>query len=166
MPEITDAFCAGEHDADPNVCAASARVLRVLNDKASIVDLGIGVDETFGELWFQSCAPIGRWRVLQRGRERCRQRLLLPAPAAEPIVQKQSCAQHPFGTQMRLMRQDKLQRFDQMRRDAQQHFAFCERFADQTKFVLLQVAQATVNEFGRPLRRVCSKIVFFDEKDR
>ena len=41
---------------------------------------------------------------------------------------------------MRLVRQHKLQRFDEVWCNAQQHLALSERFADQTEFVLLQIA--------------------------
>ena len=65
---------------------------------------------------------------------------------------------------MRFMRQHELQRLNEERRDAQQHFPLGQRFTDETKFVLLQIAQAAVNELGRPLRGVCCEVVFFHEK--
>ena len=67
---------------------------------------------------------------------------------------------------MGLMRQHKLQRFNQMRRNAQQHFALRERFAHEPKFVMLKVAQSAVDELGRPLRGVRREVVLFNEQHR
>ena len=67
---------------------------------------------------------------------------------------------------MRLVRQDKLQWFDQMGGDTKQHFALGQRFANQSKFVVFEVTQSAMNQFRRPLRRVRSQVVFFDQHHR
>ena len=84
----------------------------------------------------------------------------------EIVVEKESGAQHPLGPQMRFMRQHKLQRLDQMWRNAKQDFTLSQSFADKAEFVMFEVAQTAVNELGRPLRSVRSEVVFFDEQHR
>ena len=61
---------------------------------------------------------------------------------------KQTNTDHPCRTQMRAMGQTKAHREGDMRRHFQQHFTFCQRLAHQAEFVVFQVAQATVDEFG------------------
>ena len=51
-----------------------------------------------------------------------------------------------------------------MWRCAQQDLALGERFRDQAKFVVLEVAQATVNQFGAPRRSVRCEVVSFREQ--
>ena len=48
---------------------------------------------------------------------------------------------------MRAMRQAKTHRESDMGSHFQQHFTFSQRLADQAEFIVLKVAQATVNEF-------------------
>ncbi|CSG26184.1 Uncharacterised protein [Shigella sonnei] len=63
------------------------------------------------------------------------------------IVHKQTNANHPRRAQMRTMWQAKTHREGDMRSHFQQHFTFSQRLADQAEFIVLKVAQATVNEF-------------------
>jgi hypothetical protein len=46
------------------------------------------------------------------------------------------------------MRQDETHRPHDVRRGAQQHFAFDERLADEVELVILKIAQATMDELG------------------
>ena len=64
------------------------------------------------------------------------------------IVHKQTNADHPRRTQVRAVGQTKAHWEGDMRCHFQQHFTFGQRFANQTEFVVFQVAQATVDEFG------------------
>jgi hypothetical protein len=66
------------------------------------------------------------------------------------IVQKKARAYHPRRPQMRLVRQHELQRRDDMRRGAQQHFALGQRLGHQPEFVVLEIAQAAVDQLGAP----------------
>ncbi|MOA57562.1 hypothetical protein D3C78_1817650 [compost metagenome] len=63
------------------------------------------------------------------------------------IVQEQADADHPGRAQMGLMRQAETHWEGDVRCQFQQHFTFGQRFADQTKLVVFQVAQATVDQF-------------------
>ena len=65
---------------------------------------------------------------------------------------------------MRAMGQAEAHRNRQMRGHFQQHFTFGQRFADQTEFVVFQVAQATVNQFGAGGRRRAGEIVSFQHQ--
>ena len=65
---------------------------------------------------------------------------------------------------MRAMGQTETHRDRQMRRHFQQHFTFGQRFTDQAEFVVFQVAQATVNQFGAGGRRRAGEIVSFQHQ--
>ena len=65
---------------------------------------------------------------------------------------------------MRLVRQYERQRFDKMRRRLQQNFALGKRLGDESEFVIFEIAQAPVDQFRAPRRRVLSKIVALDQQ--
>ena len=65
---------------------------------------------------------------------------------------------------MRLVRQHERQRFDKMRRRLQQNFALGKRLGDESEFVIFEIAQAPVDQFRAPRRRVLSKIVALDQQ--
>ncbi len=80
------------------------------------------------------------------------------------IVEEQARADHPRGPQMRLVRQDELQRRDDVRRGAKKHFALRQRLGDEAEFVVFEIAQAAVDQLGAPRRRMRRQIVFFDQQ--
>ena len=65
---------------------------------------------------------------------------------------------------MRLVRQHERQRLDDVRRLPQHHLALGERFADQPEFVLLEIAQAAVDQLGAPLRRGRRDVALLDHE--
>src|SRR6266498_373236 len=65
---------------------------------------------------------------------------------------------------MRLVRQDELQRCNDVRRSAQQDLALGERFGDQPEFVIFEVAQSAVNELGAPRRGMRGEVILLDEQ--
>ncbi|MNT26469.1 hypothetical protein D3C72_1620430 [compost metagenome] len=67
---------------------------------------------------------------------------------------------------MRAMRQTETHRNRQVRGHFQQHFTLRQRFADQAELVVLQVAQATVDQFGAGGRRRAGEIVGFQHQYR
>jgi hypothetical protein len=145
-----------ERRADPDVGLVQRRVHHVAHDEPSVVDTRVGIDEAFAELRLESGAPRRLRKV--RG-ERARERLT----ASQVVVQEQSRPQHPRGTQMRLVRQHERQRLDEMRRLPQHHFALRERFVHQPELVLLEVAQAAVDQLRAPLRRGGSDVALLDD---
>ena len=65
---------------------------------------------------------------------------------------------------MRAMGQAEAHRNRQMRCHFQQHFTFGQCFTDQAEFVVFQVAQATVNQFGAGGRRRAGEVVSFQHQ--
>ncbi len=92
--------------------------------------------------------------------EGARQRL---APA-EVVVEEEAGAQHPRGAQMRLVRQHERQRLDDVRRLPQHDLALGERFADQPELVLLEIAEAAVDQLRAPLRRGRRDVALLDDQ--
>ena len=62
------------------------------------------------------------------------------------------------------MRQHERQRLDDVRRLPQHHLALGERLADQPELVVLEVAQAAVDQLGAPLRRGRGEVVLLDQQ--
>ena len=48
-----------------------------------------------------------------------------------------------------MMRQDEAERLDDVRRRAEQDLALGERLVDEAEVVLLEIAQAAMDQFGR-----------------
>ena len=51
---------------------------------------------------------------------------------------------------MRLVRKNELQRFDDVRRGAQEYFPLGQGLGDQTEFEMFQITQPAMNELGAP----------------
>ena len=82
------------------------------------------------------------------------------------VVEEEPDADHPRRAQVRLVRQHERERLDEVRRDGEQHLALGERFGDQPELVVLEVAQAAVDELGAPLRRGRREVVLLDQQHR
>ena len=139
---------AGTADRD-NLCgridlrAPVRSIARIQDDQPGIIDPAIGIFERLFEMWLQrlSCRIICKIK-------RCGAGQLLAA--ADMIVQKQTDPDQPCGPCILVMRQDKSQRPDDVRGHGPQRFAFHQRFAHEAEFVMFQIAQTAVDEFGRP----------------
>src|ERR1700682_611137 len=103
-------------------------------DQACVVYARIGIDKAAVERVLQARAPFAGGKLDAEGR---RQALA----AAEMVIQKQSCAYHPRGPQMRFVRQHELQGRDDMRRGAKKDFALGKCLGHEPEFVVLEVAQ-------------------------
>ena len=77
-------------------------------------------------------------------RMRARQRLA----ARKVIVEQKPGPDHPRQAQRRHVRHDELHGMNDVRRASEQHLALGERFGDQAKFVVLEIAQAAVDELA------------------
>ena len=64
------------------------------------------------------------------------------------------------------MRKQEQQRLDDVGRRTQQNLALGQRFGDQAKLVVLEIAQATVDQLGAPRRGVRGEIVLFRQQHR
>ena len=62
------------------------------------------------------------------------------------------------------MRHHEAQRRDEMRRGAQQHLAFLQPFAHEAELVLLEIAQAAVDQLGAGGGGVGGKIVLLAQQ--
>ncbi len=108
---------------------------------------------------FASGSPVRIGREIDRSRRR--QQL----SAAEVIVEKQPEPQQPGGPQLPMMRKDEAQRLDDVRRHPPQHLALDQRLADQAKLIIFEVAQAAVDQLGRPGRRPARQVVHFTKEN-
>ena len=66
---------------------------------------------------------------------------------------------------MRLVRQDELQRRNDVRRCAQQHLALGQPLGNQTELVVLEITQPPVDELRARRRCMRSEVVLFDQQD-
>src|SRR5206468_11647727 len=82
----------------------------------------------------------------------------------EMIVEEEARAQHPRRTQMWFVRQHERQRLDDVRRLPQHDLALGERFTDQPELVLLEIAQAAVDQLRAPLRRRRREVSLLDQE--
>ena len=69
-------------------------------------------------------------------------------PGAEVVVEEQPGAQQQPGAPARHLRQHEALRPDDMAGVGQQHLALLQRLAHEPEFVVLEIAQAAVDELG------------------
>ena len=131
----------GAHGAGPraNGGAAFGGVDRVEDDEAGIVGEAVGVFEGVME-----AAP-------QRRAGRVGQKIELAGAGqnfapADPVVDQEAEAQQQRRPPRLVDRQHEAQRPDQVRRRAQQHLALLQRGAHQAEFVVLEIAQAAMDQ--------------------
>ena len=77
----------------------------------------------------------------------------------EIIVEKKADPDHPGRPHTRVVRHHEAQRPHDVRSALEQNFAFPQRLSHQRKFVILEIAQAAMNQLGRGRRCVASQIV-------
>ncbi|PMQ07677.1 hypothetical protein JaAD80_27920 [Janthinobacterium sp. AD80] len=140
--------------AREDVRAVFLRVERVQHHQAGVVDPAVGIHEALAVARFQGRA--GRVFVqgdALRGGQKC--------PFGQVVVQEQARAYHPGGALGGVVRHDEAHRPHDVRRGAQQHFAFLQRLAHQLEFIVLEVAQAAVYQLGGGGRGVLRQVVLF-----
>jgi hypothetical protein len=81
------------------------------------------------------------------------------------VVQEQPGADHPHRPHPGVVRHHEAQRPHDVRRALEQHLALGKRLAHQRELVVLEVAQAAVNELGAARRGVLREIVFLAQHD-
>ena len=82
------------------------------------------------------------------------------------VVQPQAGADQQRRALAFRMRHDEAQRPHDVRRGTEQYFALDQRLAHQVEFVVLEIAQAAVDQLGRGRRRVRRQVVLFAQDDR
>ncbi len=124
--------------ATDDACALLPGLKGIEDDQTGVIDPCIG--ELEAGLEFRKQRAV---RAEAQG-PRARQR----DPPAQEIVQVQSGADHPARTQVGPVRQLQTQRFNNVRRLAQQHLTLRQSLAHQAKLVLLQIAQTAVDQLA------------------
>jgi len=139
-----------------STCAPRARVDGVEHDQPGVVDPAVPVREAALQARLQRRA--GRVAA-QVQRLRARQQR---APG-QVVVEQQAGADQPRRAHRGLVRQHEAQRPGDVRRRAQQHLALGQRLAHQRELVMLEVAQAAVQQLGRRRRGVRGEVVALDQ---
>ena len=121
--------------------AVSFGRLQVENHQARIVHAGVEIAETPFQFALETRAKA---RAIEAQPLRPGQ----AASAAHGVVKPESDAYHPGGPQRGHMRHHETQGRNQMRRQAQDDFAFAQRLPDQAKLVVLEIAQAAMDQLG------------------
>jgi hypothetical protein len=138
------------------ICAPRSRVE---HDHASIVHPAVRVFESLREQRLQGLSSLVPTHIEHGSR---RQKLA----AAKVIVKEKPEADQPCRADTALViGQDETHRPDDVRRHRPENFTLHQRFAHQTKLVVLQIAQAAVNELRRAGRRTRGKIVHLGERN-
>ena len=138
LPQALYTFGAQAAGAGVDVCAQLTGRHGVEYYQAGVIDSAVGVFEAAGDCRLQRVARA------EAQATRGAQALAL----AQVVVEEQAGADHPCRAQVRAVRKHEAHRFDDVRGLGQQHFAFSQGLAYEAKLVVLQVAQATVNQFA------------------
>ena len=85
-------------------------------------------------------------------------------PSAEVVVKEQPGAQQQPGAAARHLRQHEALRPDDMAGVGQQHLALLQRLAHEPEFVVLEIAQAAVDELGARRRRGAAQIALLQQE--
>ena len=144
--------------AGVDACPHLARRFHVGDHQPGVIDPGIGIDEALLEFRFEADAVL---RLRQVDRLRLGK---LHAPV-EVIVEEETQPQQPARPQMRFVRQHEAQRKRQVRRLGEQDLALLKGLAHQPEFVLLEIAQAAMDQLGRGRGGRAGEIVHFAEPD-
>ncbi len=127
---------------------------RIQHYQAGIVHRAVGI--------FEATADCRLERVTRAEAQAARSTQALAL--AEVIVEEQAGANHPGRAQVRAVRQHEAHRLDDVGGFGQQHFTLGQRFTYQAELVVLQVAQAAMDQFAAGRRGVLGKVVLFAEK--
>ena len=103
--------------AGANICLMFSGIHRVQNDQPGVIDPAVRI---FKRLHKFRPKRLSCWRCFQIDRARGGQQF----PATNMVVKKQAKPHEPRGTNPFLMRQNKAQRPDNMRRDRPKPLAF------------------------------------------
>ncbi|MNP05087.1 hypothetical protein D3C76_970300 [compost metagenome] len=154
LPHIIHPRCPQAAGTGVDVRAVLARAHGVEYHQARIVDRTVGVLEAAGN------ARLERVARAEAQAARGAQALAF----AQVVIQEQTGADHPGRAQVRAVWQYETHRLDDMRGLGQQHFALGKGFAHQAKFVMLQVAQAAVDQLAAGRRGMLSQVVLFAQE--
>ncbi|MNT23919.1 hypothetical protein D3C72_1593640 [compost metagenome] len=127
---------------------------RIQHYQAGVVHRAVGI--------FEATADCRLERVARAEAQAARSTQALAL--AEVVVEEQAGADHPGRAQVRAVRQHEAHRLDDVRGFGQQHFALGQGFTHKSELVVLQVAQAAVDQFAAGRRGVLGQVVLFAEE--
>ena len=158
-PALALAACRHAFDPGQYLGTVLTRVHGVQYHEPRILHPAVGIDEGLAEPGLEGLPGRMPAKIDALG---ARQEF---APA-QVIVEEQAEADDPGGPQALVVRQHKAQRPDDVRCSAQQHLAFDQGLAHQAELVVLEVAQAAVNQLGAGRGRGAGQIAFFAKQHR
>lgn len=159
MPLPVAALGRHELRAREDARAALLRIERVQHDEPRIVDPAVRIDEA----------------ALDRIDERRARRMAAHVDAArarqqlafrEMVVQEEADPDEPRGAQVRHVRHHEAQRPHDVRRRAQQRFAFLQRLAHEPEFLVFEVAQPAVDQLRARRGGVRREVVLLAKEHR
>ena len=142
----------GDRRARADRGAVLGGVARHQDDEAGVVDPAVRIGEAELVAALQAAAEQ---RLVEPDLMAARQR----AVTAELVVEQQAQADQPGPAQSRRPGQDEGQRPHDVARAGEQHLPLGERFAHQAELVVLQIAQAAVDQLAARLRGARGEVV-------
>ena len=141
-PEVAVAFRGEAARARSDLGATVGGVAGVQHHQAGIIDGAIGILEG---------AAVGRLQSPARhvGGEVDGARRRQRAAEAEVVIDEEAETDDRPRAQAAVMGQDEPERTDDVRGRPQQHLALDQRFMDETEVVVLEIAEAAMDELGR-----------------
>ena len=103
------------------------------------------VQSEYSKAWRYTRLQGNAGRILRKTEAAGRRQELA---AADMIVEEEAEPQQPARAQTAMMRQDEAHRADDVRRDLREYLALGQRLVDEPELVMLEIAQAAVNELG------------------
>jgi len=156
-PAVPLAPRGGDGGAGQHRGAVFRRVAGVEDHQPRIVHPAVRIfkagAETGGER--RACRVAAEVHRARRGQQ---------AAPADVIVEEQPQPQQPARAQALHVRQDEAQRVDDVRGDGPQRLPLGQRFAHQRELVVLQIAQAAVDQLGRGGRGSLRQIAAFQQQ--
>ena len=129
------------------------------HDEPRIVDPRVRIGEAAG------IAPLER-RAGRMGGEVDGLRSRQPATPRQMVVEEETGADHPCRAQVAVVRQHEAQRPDDVRGGRDEDLALAQRLAHEPEVVVLEVAQAAVDELGAAGRGVGREVVLLAQQHR
>ena len=142
--------------------AAPRRVARVGDHQPRVVGAAVGIDETVAIAVLQAVVIRA---AIEPHRGRMRQPCI-PMVAAQMVVEEQAGADHPARAQPGHVGHHEARRPDQVRRHAQQRFAFRQGLGHQAELVLFEIAQAAMDQLRGTRRGGAGQVAAFHQGHR
>jgi len=154
-------FAHGLHNlrAGADDCSPLSRIARVEHHQPCIIDPAIGIFkglvekafERFGSRVRLHVENLGGWQELA---------------ASKMVVKEQAKTQQPRWPHALVVWQHEPHRPDDVRRILPKDLSFHQCFAHESEFIMFQIAETAVDQFGRAGRRAARQIIHFSKENR